>query len=148
VKKRIKVINGPNLNLLSIRDTKHYGDTSLSLIEGMLSGLAQELDLEIDFLQSNHEGVLIDAVQGCIDNTDALIINPGGYTHTSVALRDSLELLKIPVIEVHLSNIYNREDFRRTSQISSVVTGTISGLGVTGYRIALIALKDILEGSK
>ncbi|MHA1544399.1 MAG: type II 3-dehydroquinate dehydratase [Alphaproteobacteria bacterium] len=138
--KPVFVLNGPNLNLLGTRDPEVYGDKTLADIENGLVKKAGQLGLMIDFRQSNQEGDLVTWCQEAGKAASGLIINAGGYTHTSVALRDALEPLTIPVYEVHLSNIYAREDFRRTSLLSEYAAGVIAGLGADGYHFALEAL--------
>lgn len=135
--KPVFVLNGPNLNLLGTRNLEVYGTKTLGDIKAGLKEKAARLGLAIDFRQSNQEGDLINWCQEAGEAASGLIINAGGYTHTSVALRDALEPLTIPVIEVHLSNIYAREDFRRTSLISEHALGVIAGFGEGGYHFAL-----------
>lgn len=134
------ILNGPNLNRLGTRDPGIYGKISLQQIEKNLLAKAKTLNLFLELRQSNHEGDLIDWIQEADNKGSALIINPGAYAHSSIAIRDALADLSIPAIEVHLSNIYAREDFRRVSLISPVVKGVVSGLGSIGYELALEAL--------
>ena len=141
---KIMVINGPNLNMLGARRKEIYGSQSLECINEKLRVAASKLELEIGFFQSNHEGEIIDAIQECYGTFDGIIINPGAFTHYSIALRDALEAVSIPTIEVHISNIYAREEFRRKSVISPVCLGTISGFGALGYELALSAIYDCL----
>jgi 3-dehydroquinate dehydratase II len=143
--KNILVLNGPNLNMLGKREPAHYGTLTLEEISHYLEDLAATQSLELRFVQSNHEGVLIDTLQLAPDWAAGVIFNPGGYSHTSVAIRDAVAMLKIPVIEVHLSNIYAREEFRHTSLISAVCTGSIAGLGWRSYTAALSTLAGILN---
>lgn len=137
---KLYVVHGPNLNLLGRREPEIYGKNSLKEINERLFHRAQELGWEVFFFQSNCEGKLVNVVQQAGEEADALIINPGAYSHYSIALRDALAAVNIPVIEVHLSNIYAREKFRHRSIIAPVVTGQISGLGVLGYDMALEAV--------
>lgn len=143
--KKILILNGPNLNLLHKRDKEIYGDSSLQKIEADCQILAKELGLEIEFKQSNNEGRLVDFIQDAIDNFDGIVINAAAYTHTSVAIRDALEMFQKPKIELHISNIFKREEFRQNSFLSDVVTAVISGLGVDGYTISLFAINNLLE---
>ena len=137
MEKIIAVINGPNLNLLGTREPDIYGKTTLQDIENELKNKASKAGIKIEFFQSNEEGKIVDEIQRLVNNCSGLIINPGGYSHTSVAIRDAIAMVKFPVIEVHLSNIYRREEFRKHSYISGVATGIISGLGAEGYTLAL-----------
>jgi len=145
MKKKILVINGPNLNLLGEREKDKYGSTSLKIIEKECSDFSDKNDLLVSFFQSNIEGEIVDSIQNSRKNMDGVIINAGRYTHTSVAIHDALKILKIPIIELHITNIYNREEFRHKSLISKLATGIICGFGVKGYIMALDALKDILK---
>lgn len=140
---KILVIHGPNLNLLGTREPDVYGSTTLEDINSRVMALARELGMEAEAFQSNSEGEIVDAIQG--KSYDVLIINPAAYTHTSVAIRDAIAAVGRPAIEVHISNIHKREEFRRTSYISGVVTGQISGLGVEGYLLAVRASRQILD---
>jgi 3-dehydroquinate dehydratase-2 len=140
---RILVIHGPNLNLLGTREPEVYGSVSLEEIDDRLRKLAASEGAHLETVQSNHEGALIDRLQEAAQSFDALVINPGGLTHTSVALRDALVACGLPFIEVHLSNIHAREPFRRESLIADVARGQVTGLGAVGYEIAVRAL---LEG--
>lgn len=138
----ITVLNGPNLNLLGSREPEIYGTTGLSDIENMLLEEVKGSNVVIDFIQSNREYELVDKIQSLMNKDNQyIIINPAAFTHTSVAIRDALQATKIPFIEVHLSNIYAREEFRKKSYFSDIAVGTISGLGANGY---LLALKHIL----
>lgn len=143
--KKILILNGPNLNLLHKRDKEIYGDSSLKKIESDCAELAQNLGLSVEFKQSNNEGDLVNYIQDAIDNFDGIIINAAAYTHTSVAIRDALEMFNKPKIELHISNIFKREEFRHTSFLSDVVTAIISGLGVDGYRVALFAINNFFK---
>lgn len=141
---RILILNGPNLNLLGTREPETYGTETLSDIQSLCEQKATKLGLEVDFRQSNHEGELVSWVQEALKNHDGIIINAGAYTHTSVALLDALLAVKKPIIEVHLSNIFRREEFRHHSFISQAAKGVICGLGSHGYLLAL----DALAGQK
>ena len=137
---RILIINGPNLNTLGSREPEIYGTETLADIEAKCKAEGKKLGLEVDFIQSNHEGELVTAIQDAAQTHQGLLINAGAYTHTSIALMDALLLLKIPVIEVHLSNIFRREQFRHESYISKAAKGVICGFGSTSYILALQAL--------
>jgi 3-dehydroquinate dehydratase-2 len=141
---KILILHGPNLNLLGTREPEVYGSMTLDDINNKLIVLGQELGAEITCIQSNHEGVLIDALHNARISMDGVVFNPGGYTHTSIALRDAISAIQIPVIEVHLSNVYAREEFRHVSMISAVCKGKIVGLGWRSYLLGLRALVDLL----
>ncbi len=141
----IYVLNGPNLNMLGLREPAIYGRDTLDDIAGLARARAQGLGLAIDFRQSNIEGELVNWVQEARGKARGIILNAGGYTHTSVALLDALQAAELPVIEVHLSNIFRRDQFRQHSYISLAATGVICGLGAKGYELALEAMADILR---
>jgi 3-dehydroquinate dehydratase-2 len=140
----IAVLNGPNLNMLGTREPTLYGAATIDDLEALCAETAEALDLSIDFRQTNHEGELITWVQECRAKARGIIINPAGYGHTSVALMDALLAVELPVIEVHLTNIHAREDFRHTSLVSRVAQGVICGLGIRGYGLALTALAEMI----
>ena len=142
---RILVLHGPNLNLLGQREPDVYGRKTLAQIDADLSARAKELDVEIDCFQSNHEGELVDRIQEAMDSAGGILINPAGFTHSSVALRDALAAVALPVIEIHLSNVYARESFRQHSYVSPIAMGVISGLGAHGYLLALEAMAVHLQ---
>lgn len=145
----ILLLNGPNLNLLGEREPSLYGQISLAQVEATLSERAKTLGHRLQSLQSNHEGVLIDRIQTARnDETRFILFNPGGYTHTSVALRDALAAVRVPFIEIHISNIQARETFRRRSHFSDLAVGTITGLGTQGYELALLAADHYLNTHK
>ena len=135
--KKILIVNGPNLNLLGTREPEIYGKLTLNEIETKLKSLAQDLKIEIECFQSNHEGEIVDKICAAQNIFNGIIINPAAYTHTSVAIRDAISAVKIPTIEVHISNIYSRDEFRHNSFIAPVSIGQISGLGLDGYLFAL-----------
>jgi 3-dehydroquinate dehydratase-2 len=142
---KILVLHGPNLNLLGTREPEVYGSMTLADIDEKLKEMGRELGVVVTSLQSNHEGALIDALHDARTSVDGVIFNPGGYTHTSVALRDAIAAIGIPVVEVHLSNVYAREEFRNKSLVSAVCAGKISGLGWRSYTLALRALVEMLD---
>ncbi len=141
---KILILHGPNLNLLGTREPEVYGTMTLEDINTKLVELGKELGTEITCLHSNHEGALIDALQDARRWANGVVFNPGGYTHTSIALRDAISAIQIPVIEVHLSNVYAREEFRHVSMISAVCRGKIVGLGWRSYTLGLQALAELL----
>ena len=143
--KKIIILNGPNLNLLGEREKNQYGSFTLKDIEKNCKVFAEENDLNITLFQSNIEGEIVEKIQDSRKNQNGLIINAGGYTHTSVSIHDALKIIKIPIIELHISNIYNREDFRHKSLISKVANGVICGFGANGYIMALNAMKKYLD---
>ncbi|GGG36457.1 hypothetical protein GCM10010964_25420 [Caldovatus sediminis] len=141
----IAVLNGPNLNLLGTREPEKYGTATLDDVEALCAEAAEELGLAIDFRQTNSEGELITWVQECRGRAEGIVINPAGYSHTSVALMDALLAVGLPVIEVHITNIHRREEFRHHSYVSRAATGVIAGLGIGGYALALRAMAGMLE---
>ena len=145
MKHKIIIINGPNLNLLGEREKEKYGNFSLKDVENDCLNFSKKNDMEVSFYQSNIEGELIDSIQESRDNYNGLIINAGGYTHTSVAIHDALKIIKIPIIELHITNIYKREEFRHKSLISGVAEGIICGFGTDGYVMSLKAIKNYIK---
>ncbi len=143
--KKIIILNGPNLNLLGEREKSQYGEFTLNDIEQNCQDFAKKNDIELSLFQSNIEGELVEKIQTSRKEQDGLIINAGGYTHTSVAILDALKILKIPIIELHISNIYNRESFRHNSLISNVAKGVICGFGKEGYVMALSSMLGYLK---
>jgi 3-dehydroquinate dehydratase II len=143
-KPKILVIHGPNLNMLGKREPEIYGNTTLDDINSELEKLGTTLGIVVETYQSNHEGAIVDKIQEAAANQKGIIINPAAFTHTSIAIRDALLALDVPIIEIHISNIYKREPFRHTSLISDVVDAQITGLGIRGYNIALKALAEML----
>ena len=141
----ITIINGPNLNLLGEREQSQYGSTTFKELEENCIKKSNEIGIELKFTQSNIEGELVSLIQNARNEYDGMIINAAGFTHTSVAIRDALDLFKKPIIELHISNIYKREEFRQKSLISDIVTGGIFGLGTEGYILAIISLQKILQ---
>ena len=142
--KKILIINGPNLNLLGNREKKFYGDTSLKKIESLCEIHCKKINIECSFYQSNHEGELIEAIHSADSDFDGIIINPAAFTHTSIALLDALRATSKPKIEIHISNIYSREDYRRKSITSEAVNGVICGFGENGYVLAIDAIKNLI----
>ena len=142
---KIIIINGPNLNLLGEREQSQYGTATLKEIEKACLKKSKELGLEVEFTQSNVEGDLVNIIQDSRKKFDGIIINAAAFTHTSVAIRDALDIFKKPIIELHISNIYKREEFRQKSLISDIVTGGIFGLGIDGYILAIISMQKLLQ---
>ena len=142
---KIIIVNGPNLNLLGEREQSQYGSTTFKELEKNCIKKSNEIGIELKFTQSNIEGELVSLIQNARNEFDGMIINAAGFTHTSVAIRDALDLFKKPIIELHISNIYKREEFRQKSLISDIVTGGIFGLGIEGYILAIISLQKILQ---
>ena len=142
---KIIIINGPNLNLLGEREQSQYGSITFNELKENCLEKSKELDLIVEFDQSNVEGELVNLIQNSRKQYDGIIINAAGFTHTSVAIRDALDLFKKPIIELHISNIYKREEFRHKSLISDIATGGIFGLGVEGYILAIISIEKILK---
>lgn len=142
---KVLFINGPNLNMLGVREKEFYGNQTLEDINNGLRAMALSEGIEVEFFQSNHEGELVDRIQQAYQNTDCIVINPGAFTHYSIAIYDALKTVQIPVIEVHLSNIYAREAFRSQSLISPLAVGGIFGFGPAGYQLALKAACQMLK---
>ena len=145
MKQKIIIINGPNLNLLGVREKEKYGITTLKQIEKDCKNFGKKKNIQITFKQSNIEGKIIDYIQDSRKKFDGLIINAAGYTHTSVAIRDALMILTIPIVELHITNIYNREEFRHKSLISKIATSVICGFGTKGYIMALEGIKGLTK---
>ena len=141
---RILIINGPNLNLLGEREQSQYGSVSFDKLKEKCLKKSKELNINLDFIQSNIEGEIVTIIQDARKKYDGLIINAAGFTHTSVSIRDALDVFKKPIIELHISNIYKREEFRHKSMISGVATGVICGLGSNGYILAINAMQELL----
>ncbi len=139
------IINGPNLNLLGEREQSQYGSITFEKLKDNCLKKSKELNIDLDFMQSNIEGEIVTIIQEAREKYDGIIINAAGFTHTSVAIRDALDIFKKPIIELHISNIYKREEFRHKSLISDIVTGGIFGLGDDGYILAIIAMQNILK---
>jgi 3-dehydroquinate dehydratase-2 len=145
---KIAVIQGPNLNMLGIREQHIYGAMSLEQIHEQLKNAASQNAVELEFFQSNLEGEIVDRIQECLGTVDGIMINPAAYSHTSIAIKDALSAVSMPVVEVHISNIYKREEFRQKSITAGSSTGVISGFGPFGYHMGLIALMQIISEIK
>jgi 3-dehydroquinate dehydratase II len=141
---KIVVIQGPNLNMLGHREQNVYGAMKLEEIHSQMEAVAKQNNFEIEFFQSNLEGEIVDKIQECLGDADGIIINPAAYTHTSIAIRDAISAVSLPAIEVHISNIYRREEFRQRSMTAPVCTGQISGFGPFGYHLAMISMMQML----
>jgi 3-dehydroquinate dehydratase-2 len=142
---KIAVIQGPNLNMLGVRDTQVYGPMRLEQIHAQMKEFAEQNGIEIEFYQSNLEGEIVDRIQECYGDTDGIIINPAAYTHTSIAIRDAIAAVNLPTIEVHISNIYRREEFRQKSMTAPVCTSSIIGFGPFGYHLAMVGMMQVLS---
>jgi 3-dehydroquinate dehydratase-2 len=141
---KIQVIQGPNLNMLGIREQNIYGPMTLEQIQEQMKEFAKQNGIIIDFFQSNLEGEIVDKIQECLDGTDGILINPAAYTHSSIAIRDAISAIGIPTVEVHISNIHRREEFRRTSMIAPVCAGQITGFGPFSYHLGMISIIQII----
>ena len=141
---KIVVIQGPNLNMLGHREQNVYGPMKLEEIHTQMEAVAKQNGVEIEFFQSNLEGEIVDRIQECLGEADGIIINPAAYTHTSIAIRDAISAVALPTVEVHVSNIYRREEFRQKSMTAPVCTGQIAGFGPFGYHLAMISMMQIL----
>jgi len=142
---KIVVIQGPNLNMLGVREQNIYGPMKLDDIHAQMQGFAQQNNVEIEFFQSNLEGEIVDRLQECLGDATGIIINPAAYTHTSIAIRDAISAIQIPTVEVHLSNIHQREEFRHTSLTAPVCAGQIVGFGPFGYHLAMLSIIQIMN---
>jgi 3-dehydroquinate dehydratase-2 len=145
---KIAVIQGPNLNMLGVRETNIYGPMKLEDIHTQMRAVAEQNGFDIEFFQSNLEGEIVDKIQECLGEADGIIINPAAYTHTSIAIRDAISAVQLPTIEVHISNVARREEFRKKSLISDVVAGTIVGFGPFSYHLAMVGMIQILNEIK
>jgi len=145
---KVVVIQGPNLNMLGHREQNIYGPMKLEDIHKQMEAFAHQNGIEIEFFQSNLEGEIVDKIQECLGEADGIIINPAAYTHTSIAIRDAISAVQIPTVEVHISNIYSREEFRRKSLIAPVSAGQIAGFGPFSYHLAMIAITQIMNELK
>lgn len=142
---KLLVINGPNLNMLGIREPEIYGSATYQALENLVREVAAEAGFEVEIIQSNHEGALVDAIQQAYGKADGIIINPAAYTHTSVAILDALKTVALPAVEVHISNVKEREDFRQVSYVGMACFHTVMGEGLEGYRTAIRVMKDKLS---
>ncbi|MBS9778804.1 MAG: type II 3-dehydroquinate dehydratase [Campylobacteraceae bacterium] len=142
---KIVVIQGPNLNMLGHREQNIYGPMKLEEIHAQMENVAKQNNIEIEFFQSNLEGEIVDRIQECVGEADGVIINPAAYTHTSIAIRDAIIASGLPTIEVHISNLHRREEFRQKSLISAVCNGTVTGFGPLGYHLAMIAMLQVFQ---
>jgi 3-dehydroquinate dehydratase-2 len=145
---KIAVIQGPNLNMLGIREQNIYGPMTLDQIHQQMKGSAEQNGVELEFFQSNLEGEIVDKIQECLGTVDGIIINPAAYSHTSIAIADAISAVNLPVVEVHISNIYKREEFRQKSVTATASLGVITGFGPFGYHMGLIALTQIINEMK
>ena len=145
---KVVVIQGPNLNMLGMREQNIYGPMKLEDIHAQMQGVAEQNNMEIEFFQSNLEGEIVDRLQECLGEADGIIINPAAYTHTSIAIRDAIAAIQIPTVEVHLSNIYQREEFRHKSLTAPVCAGQISGFGPFSYHLAMVSIMQIMNELK
>jgi len=142
---KVVVIQGPNLNMLGVRDQNIYGPMKLDDIHAQMQAFAEQNGVEIEFFQSNLEGEIVDRLQECLGDADGIVINPAAYTHTSIAIRDAISAIQIPTVEVHLSNIHQREEFRHTSLTAPVCAGQIVGFGPFGYHLAMLSVIQIMN---
>ncbi len=145
---KVMVIQGPNLNMLGIREQNIYGPMKLEDIHTQMKAFADQNGMEIEFFQSNLEGEIVDKIQECLGDADGIIINPAAYTHTSIAIRDAIAAVQLPTIEVHISNVYRREEFRQKSLIAPVCAGQITGFGPFSYHLAMVAMLQIFNEMK
>jgi len=145
---KILVINGPNINMLGIREPDLYGSESYAAMQKLITETCRENDIEVEMFQSNHEGAIVDKIQEAYGTKDGIVINPAAYTHTSVAILDALKAVSLPAVEIHISDVKKREDFRQISYAGKACIKTYMGLGIDGYRQAILYLKAYLEGKK
>jgi 3-dehydroquinate dehydratase-2 len=145
---KVVVIQGPNLNMLGVREQNIYGPMKLDDVHAQMKAFAEQNGVEIEFFQSNLEGEIVDRLQECLGDTDGIVINPAAYTHTSIAIRDAISAIQIPTVEVHLSNIHQREEFRHTSLTAPVCAGQIVGFGPFGYHLAMLSILQIMNEVK